>query len=250
MRFSTRRQALPGQYTIAEVQLQSVQVDPNARDGFHPVRLATNVGEIEARLFSVANASAGAIFVGGAGGGFDSPSHGLYDRLCRTLHNAGIAGLCVRYRHANHLEECILDVLAGLLFLREQGIERAAVIGHSFGGAVVVCAGAISASPIRLSDTVIHAGGAQGMVKTVVALSTQTYGIQPVVALAPDCSILLLHGEADRVLSPQCSVYTYDLAHEPKELELYPNTGHGLDEAAEPIERRVAEWITRELGRE
>jgi pimeloyl-ACP methyl ester carboxylesterase len=204
-----------------------------AVDGYQPVDVHTSRGVVNSRYFSVPEAVVGAVFVGGAGGGWDSPAHGLYDRLCISLPQTGIAALRVRYRRANQLTECILDVLAGLTFLETQGITKAAVIGHSFGGAVVICAGAYSP-----------------LVRTVLPLSTQTYGAQPVTELAEDCSILLIHGKADRVLPHTCSEQVYRMAHEPKAIELYEGTGHGLDEAAEAIEQRIYTWLVEQLNPE
>src|SRR5687768_3444189 len=145
------------------------------QEGYQPVSVQTTRGVVNCRYFPVSGATVGAVFVGGAGGGWDSPAHGLYDRLCVSLPAAGIAALRVRYRKPNQLPECTLDVLAGLVFLETQGINAAAVTGHSFGGAVVI--GAAAASPL---------------VRTVLPLSTQTYGVDPITELAEDCSILLI----------------------------------------------------------
>lgn len=203
----------------------------DAVDGYQPIDVETSRGVVKGRYFPAPDATTGAIFVGGAGGGWDGPAHGLYDRLCVSLSAAGIAALHVSYRKPNNLPECTLDVLAGLAFLDVQKITQAALIGHSFGGAVVIGAGA--ASP---------------MVKTVLPLSTQTYGVDPVTELADDCSLLLIHGKEDRVLPHSCSEYVYRLAHEPKTIALYENTGHGLDESADVIEDRIYTWIMGAFG--
>lgn len=73
---------------------------------FRPVILPTDRGEIECRYYPAEGPRAGAIFVGGAGGGFDTPVRGwLYSRLCEELPPLGIAALRVRYRHPAVLEE-------------------------------------------------------------------------------------------------------------------------------------------------
>jgi hypothetical protein len=50
----------------------------------------------------------------------------------------------VRFRHPTRLEESILDVLAGINYLQSEGMKVIALTGHSFGGAVVIQAAAIS----------------------------------------------------------------------------------------------------------
>jgi hypothetical protein len=152
--------------------------------------------------------------------------------LCEILRKEGIASLRVRYRNPTDLEESILDVLAGLTYLQDEGIKEFALVGHSFGGAVVIQAAAQSPG-----------------IRTVVTLATQSYGADPVTELATQCSLLLLHGSDDQVLSPHCSQYVYDLALEPKRLILYPNATHGLDEVADEVYLVVRDWIVQQLNR-
>ncbi|MER3424150.1 MAG: hypothetical protein C4293_13940, partial [Nitrospiraceae bacterium] len=53
-------------------------------------------------------------------------------------------------------------------------------------------------------------------------LATQGYGAEMVDQLPDGCSILLIHGTADEVLHYSNSRDVYGLAHEPKQLILYP----------------------------
>jgi pimeloyl-ACP methyl ester carboxylesterase len=48
------------------------------------------------------------------------------------------------YRHPNVLPECALHVLAGVAFLTPGGAQPVVLVGHSFGGAVVISAGALN----------------------------------------------------------------------------------------------------------
>ena len=200
-------------------------------EGYERITLATARGEVECRLYRSPDARAAVIWVGGVGGGFDTPARGLYPRLAETLARAGIASLRVRFRHPTLLDEAVLDVVAGARELEARGIERLALVGHSFGGAVVVRAGALLAS-----------------VRTVVTLATQSYGADGAGDLAPRSSLLLVHGEADVVLAPFSSVYVHGRARGRKRLVLYEGAGHGLDEVAEEVEALVREWILAELG--
>jgi fermentation-respiration switch protein FrsA (DUF1100 family) len=200
------------------------------RNGFQEVRLVTSRGDIECRYYRAPNAQKGAIWVGGVGGGFDTPARGLYPRLCEELVDEGTSSLRVRFRHPTILTEAVLDILAGLDLLEREGISAAALIGHSFGGAVVIQAAA--QAPI---------------VRAVVTLATQSYGTTPVADLGPRCSILAIHGTADRVLPYTCSEMVAENAREPKQLILYEGAGHGLDEASEEIHRTLRSWIIERL---
>lgn len=208
---------------------------------FHPVRLETDRGPVEAHYYpaggpgggSVPGAGRGAVWVGGVGGGFDTPARGLYPRLCAELAGDGIAGLRIRFRNPRELEEAGHDVLCGLNFLASQGIRHAALTGHSFGGAAVIqaAARAEAATP--------------GTVRTVVTLATQGYGAEPVQDLT--CPILLIHGEADEVLTPMCSIHVHRMARGEKKLVLMPGAGHCLDETAEAVCREVRDWVKQTL---
>src|SRR4051812_2375306 len=83
-------------------------------DPYRHVVLPTDRGEIECRWYPAEGSRLAAVFVGGIGGGFDTPGRGrLYPQLCEGLPAEGIAALRVRYRHATDLAEATLDVLAG-----------------------------------------------------------------------------------------------------------------------------------------
>ncbi|HEX8235683.1 MAG TPA: dienelactone hydrolase family protein [Abditibacteriaceae bacterium] len=196
------------------------------------VVLCTNRGDIIARYHAATGVAArcGVVWVGGAGGGLDGPARGLYPAACRRLQQQGIAGLRLHYRLPNYLQECVLDTLLGVEFLVQEGVEQVAVVGHSFGGAVVISAAAMSER-----------------VQAVVPMSTQTYGT----SLAPDVApraLLLVHGTNDSILPDACSRQVYQVAQEPKELVLYPGAGHGLDECREELLDLLVRWIPEHLG--
>lgn len=215
------------------------------REGHEPVALITDQGGIETHYYAPARPFAclpkgtaaatvpGAVFVGGMGGGFDSPVRGrLYPDLCRELSAAGVACLRVRYRQPGDFEQCVLDVLAAMAFLDEQDVGPVALIGHSFGGAVV-----------------IHAGLLSPAVFSCVALSPMPYGAEEAEYLGPRCSILLAHGTADEVLPAEISRRVYEIASEPKRLLLKEGARHGLDEWADELPGILREWILAESHR-
>ncbi len=170
------------------------------------------------------------IWVAGKLGGFDGPS-GLYGPLSGEMAKDGIGSLRLHYREPGILQECIHDVLAGVAFLKEKGMRHIGLVGHSFGGAVVIGAAA------QIPD-----------VAAVVALSSQTHGARPVAQVAPR-PILIVHGMADRHLPPTCSLTIYGWAQEPKELVLYPGAGHNLWQCRHEVRKLLKEWLMKQLGK-
>jgi cephalosporin-C deacetylase-like acetyl esterase len=210
--------------------VQHVHHGDPPEDSYQPLTLETDRGVIAMRYYAARRREWGALYVGGVGGDFDTPASGLYPTLCTKLTRADVSGLRVQYRDPTNLHESALDVLTGLCFLQKQGVETAAVVGHSFGGAVVVQAAA-------------HSNRHSPLVRAVVTLATQSYGIEPIADLAPRCGALLIHGMNDTVLPPSCSEYGYKLAHDHKLLRLYPGAGHMLDEVATEVYDDVCNWI-------
>ena len=126
----------------------------------------------------------------------------------------------------------MLDTLCGVAFLAGEGISRVALVGHSFGGGVVVCAGASSPR-----------------VRSVIALASQTSGaLQMAPYLAPR-PLLVIHGTRDKVLPVANARKIYDAAGQPKELRLFNDAGHGLTHARAEILELLMRWIPETLGR-
>jgi dipeptidyl aminopeptidase/acylaminoacyl peptidase len=126
----------------------------------------------------------------------------------------------------------VLDALCGVAFFAGEGISRVVIVGHSFGGAVAVCAG--TSSP---------------RVRGVVALASQSAGsVQMAPYLAPR-SLLIIHGTRDKVLPATNARKIYDAAAQPKELRLLNDVGHGLTAAREEILELLLRWIPGHLSR-
>jgi pimeloyl-ACP methyl ester carboxylesterase len=197
------------------------------------VKLQTSRQEkIDCKYYVYKHAKKAVICVGGVGGGWDSPARELYSKLSRKLLSNRISSLRVRYRYPTDLNECVIDVIAGLKFLEYNRIRSVGLIGHSLGGAVVIKAAA------ALPD----------VVRTVVTLSTQSFGaVESVSQLGQGCSILLIHGIDDDVLPPICSSYVYNKASDPKHIILFEGAKHGLEEAAEEIHQTIYQWLLKHL---
>jgi alpha-beta hydrolase superfamily lysophospholipase len=192
------------------------------------ITIQTTRGPIPMILHAAAEQGRAALCVSGAIGGYDGPAT-LYARLGLDLPKRGISIARINYRMPNEFGECVLDTLAGLSFLRGTGYPRAALIGHSFGGAVAINAGTLAPN-----------------VTSVVAISSQLAGAHTVGELAPK-PLLLIHGTLDNILSHQCSEMLYERAGEPKTLKLYPGAGHILVEVGDQLTELVSEWLLEKV---
>ncbi len=221
---------MPRRERTQSLELKDVLVKPNT-PGIQEVDLVTDKGIINC-LYHEAASTGGdvaVVWVGGAGGGLYGPAGGLYPRLASQLAGDGISSLRLNYRSPNHLQKCVLDTLVGVVYLGGLGRKRAALVGHSFGGAVVIEAGAESKHVVA-----------------VAALSSQTYGTYSAAAISPR-PLLLMHGQADTVLPDYCSTEIFQRAGEPKQVLLYPGCGHGLDECRSEVDRDLLAWLRRVL---
>lgn len=172
--------------------------------------------------------------VGGFDGGFGGPD-GIYEDLAGELPALGIGVLRLDFRvktSPGPIEEGTEDVLAGIAWLEERGVGRVALIGHSYGGAIVIRAGARSPS-----------------VAGVAALATQTAGVE-----AEDLRglagrpLLLVHGLADWRLPARLSEWVHAQAGEPKRLELLEGATHSLRQRRAEVLEILREWLGEALA--
>ena len=131
------------------------------------------------------------------------------------------------------IDDGTFDVLAGIEWLQEQGAQQIALIGHSYGGAIVIRAAARSPASV---------------VAAVCALSTQTMGIEPseVQSLAPR-PLLLIHGDADWRLPPRLSEWVFSIAGEGRELHILEGATHSLRQRRQELWRLLTTWLARVL---
>jgi len=202
------------------LELRSVQhVDDN------DLTLDTGSGQIRAR-YHHADSEYAVLWVFGTGGGLGGPAGGLYERLGSRIATEGsAASFQLDYRRPADLLPCVLDVLLGVEYLKSLGHSRVILVGHSFGGAVVISAG------LRSADVI-----------AVAALSSQTSGAGEVGELSPK-PLFVAHGEDDEILPWSCSAVIFNNAGEPRTLKLYPGCKHGLDDCREELDRDLMEWL-------
>jgi hypothetical protein len=193
------------------------------------VILRTSQGNVVCILHD-ASSDRAVIWLCGALGGFDGPSFGIFRILSEKMVKDDISSLRLHYRFPGEFEECVDDVLTGVDYLKQRGIKRVALVGHSFGGAVAIEAGTQSEDVVA-----------------VVGLSSQTYGAHGVVRLSPR-PLLLIHGSRDRNLSADCSRLIYKWAKEPKELYILEGNGHFLREAHQQLIKQLREWLIEKLS--
>jgi pimeloyl-ACP methyl ester carboxylesterase len=215
-------------YQLEIAELEEGPIDP---EGFRPIAVGTSRGRIELRYYAAVRPRAGVVWMGGVGGGWDTPARGLYPELCRELQAKGLSSCRVRFRDPRSLPESVLDALVGVRFLVDNGCVRIGMVGHSSGGAVAVQAAA--------NATVI---------RTVVTLATQTYGAMSAGDLAAGQSVLLIHGAADEILPPSSSRSIHALVPGHKRLVIIDGAGHNLDEAAGEVSATVRSWLLSQLG--
>ena len=172
------------------------------------------------------------VCVGGFDGGFDGPAEGIYADLAESMPNVGIGVLRLDFRvktSPGPIDDGTFDVLAGVDWLVEQGVGRIALIGHSYGGAIVIRAAARS-----------------NAVAATCALSTQTMGIEieEVQSLAPG-PLLLIHGAADWRLPPRLSEWVYSIAGEGRELHILDGATHSLRQRRDELWELLVDWLDR-----
>jgi uncharacterized protein len=211
-----------------ELSITKVAAHPEP-DGNLRVLIGTSRGEIRGVLHPCGSEPGAIIYVGGAMGGFEGPAD-IYGRLADRL-RPHLSGLRIHYRQPGEFEECVLDVLAGVSFLRGVGATGGiALVGHSFGGAVAIKAGELSPSVVG-----------------VAALSSQLHGTRTVERLGKP--LLLVHGMRDGILDYAASEDIHARALEPKRLVLYAEADHTLAQSASDLEELLATWLAETVVR-
>jgi len=197
------------------------------------VTLPSARGPISCAYHPVEGATAAVAMVGGGDGGLDGPAKAIYPTLAEDFAAQGVATLRVDFRihkFPGDVAEGVHDLLEGVRYLLTQGIERIGVLGHSFGGAVV-----------------IEAAAQEPRIASVVTLATQTAGAERVASVAPR-PLLLVHGLDDDRLKPDLSRQLYRLAGDPRRLELLEGATHSLRQRREDVRVLVRDWFLETLG--
>ena len=195
------------------------------------VTIPSERGPIAALFHNCEPARGTVLTVAGLSGGFDGPANGLYGDLADALsqHNIALLRLDYRIKRTGPINDGTFDVLAGIHWLQQRDRGPVLLVGHSYGGAIVVRAGLRSPA-----------------VAGVAALATQTAGIEDVAQLSPR-SLLLIHGLADDRLPPGLSHAVHARAREPKSLHLLEGVGHSLSEQPDAVRSLLLNWCDETL---
>lgn len=205
-------------------------------DGTQGIYLQTTRGILTGRLHRAENAPGVVMF--GSRGSVEEPRDRLYAELAPELVDLGVNVFRLFFRMPNSappgFDECVLDMLGGISFLRAIGAQGIAIVGTSFGGGVVINTAALSP----------HVTG-------VVAMASQLFGARGNADKVAPRPLLLVHGDEDIVIEYEASQIIYGWAQEPKEVVIYPRMGHGLDgphrdDLKALLKDRLVKWVGRE----
>jgi pimeloyl-ACP methyl ester carboxylesterase len=211
-----------------EMVLHSAEIGPPDGD-FQPMRILTSRGTVDGRLYGITQAAHAVVLAGGRRGGWDGPGYGLYPRLGNALRHRRITAVHVAYRHPEHFDECVLDVLAAIGYLQSEWIRSIVLVGHDLGGSAVMHAAATS-SPVR----------------AVALLAAMPDGPDPD-ELPPECRMLVVHGTRDEIVPSEVSEDLVVAARQPTHLVLYPGASHRLDEVAPQLYALLLDWVIAQL---
>jgi fermentation-respiration switch protein FrsA (DUF1100 family) len=160
------------------------------------------------------------IFLGGALGGINGTA-GLWNRLATR-----VGGVRLHYRYPSRLSQSLIDPLMVFRYLAaERGLERVALVGHSFGGGVAVGAG-VMLGPATAG---------------VVALAGQRQGTELIDRLA--APVLVIHGMNDGIIPWASARLVHAEAAEPKHLWLIPDGDHVLAGHVDELDQRIGEFL-------
>jgi pimeloyl-ACP methyl ester carboxylesterase len=200
------------------------------RPGLRLIEVYTMQRMLKLLWFGNPAASEVVVMMAGAMGGFSGPARALYLEFADRQVARGRGAIIVDYRKPGDLDRSLLDVAATVDWSMREGGRRFAMVGHSFGGAVAVQAGAM------LSE---HCAG-------VVTLSTQSAGCQIASELG-GIPLLLLHGDRDEVLTPDNSAMVRMMAGY-GDFRIIEGAGHGLETARDELLDLLDEWITERFS--
>ena len=127
------------------------------------MEIQTPRGVVRGVLHPANEARGAMVMVGGAGGGTHGPG-GSYEELGTRLQRDGVTAVRLEFRQPNYLEESIYDVLSAIKGISGWGMDRVVLVGWSFGGAVVISAGAASEAVVGVATVAsqTYSAGAVG----------------------------------------------------------------------------------------
>ena len=180
----------------------------------------------------IPGAQDGIVFVSGVDGGFIEPVDGIYSRIAEKNALNCVSSIFVSYRNPGELATSVEDAQTAASYLRDRGVSKMAIIGWSFGGAVIA-----------------HAATIIPEVVTVIGFSPQSLDTEPFALLTSRQSLLLFHSTSDENVPFDSSQIIMDETPNFVHKELYPIDGadHHLTGAQAKIDPIVANWLNHML---
>lgn len=183
-------------------------------------------GPIKLQTFMAPDADLGVIYIGGIGGGFDSPAKNVYTRLGCALREKGISSVHLCFRKLSPFPETVHDVRAAVAHLNQTGHKRVILVSHSLGSASAICAASFEPSVVG-----------------VAAMSSQPYGANRVTTFGSK-RLLVITGLLDVVEPPCWSSAIYKQCPGDKEIAYFLGS-HPLDECGDAVYERIFNWILK-----
>jgi predicted esterase len=170
--------------------------------------------------------------VTGIDGGFLEPGDDLYEALGQWFADHGTGAIFVEYRRPGELRASTCDALAGAQFLRERGASRFALVGWSFGGAVI-------------SHTAAELGPAA---QTLVGLAAQSRDTEVLERFAGR-SVYLVHDPADE--NVPFTAMEQIAAEVPPGVQVVARrvegSNHALDGLGGLLRSEIPRWVLEDL---
>jgi len=210
--------------SLTEPTLLATKLDDKDIQATSLVTIQTKRGPISMQYHPGKKATTGLVVVGGIGKGFDSPAAGLYTRLGNDLTANGVSTAHLCFRQLDPFPDTVHDVRAAIRWLKQLGIKKVIVIGHSLGGA-----------------SVISAASYEPDVVGAAALCSQPYGASRVSTMTGK-RLFVGAGLFDVVEPPCWSSSIYREARCDKQLRYYPAI-HTLDSSGEAVYNDLHKWI-------
>ena len=208
--------------------VQQSGLKPLSQDVFE-VFLQTNRG-VNQGILTVSQKQPGVVmWVPGGYENFNGPAGGVYADLVGELQAAGMSSLRVGLRQENTFEECVLDALSWMSFLKGAGATEVVLVGNARGAAVAI------------ATAVLHP-----QVKAVAAISPPQDGTELVDKIGPK-PLLVIHGEQDNRIPVDVAHDLYHRASEPKELLIFPNGSSALNESRDDLRQKLGAWVSEQL---
>ena len=198
--------------------------NPSSRATPIMLTISTPLGPVHGLWRPSSRTHAAVLLLPGRDGALSGPAS-LYTQLAPALQRvAGVAQL--GYRLPGSLADCRACILDALDAFSQQGIERVALIGWDFGGAVAIAA------------------GAQSPLVTGVACLAPDRSASEAIAGIGTRRLLIAHGSADTVIPQSVSILLHTQTSHPTELALYPQETHDFIRYRAAILQRLILWTS------